>query len=257
MELAERKLETISWELVDEKALKAPATSLLQEAQELVIDCDAMYQVAAEQLGYVKAGLKELVDFRMSITRPIDEGKRRVMERFAPSIAIREQTEAVYKDKMAEWIKKQAEAERIQRLEAARVAALEQAKADAVAKLAADEAARLAAEATATNDTAVAQKAQEAAAAAQEAAETALMPVVPVYQAPMKPKAAGTSHRETLVVVIDDPVVLLNFIADNRLLHLVEIKQGALNTLANAQKAAFKMPGVHLETKTIIGSRAR
>ena len=117
-------VELKSGELV--RAEETAADGLLTIAQAYVIDCPEMAEAAADDLGGIKRKLKDLDDLRMSMTRPLDESKKRIMALFEVPRSKLVKAESVLKGALITW----NEAER-RRIEAERRAAEEAARKEA------------------------------------------------------------------------------------------------------------------------------
>lgn len=173
---------------------------------------------AARMLSLIKGRAKELDDLRKSMTRPLDESKRRIMDMFRPVEQQLADAEQHIKGAMLEWDR----AER-RRLEAERAAA------EAERQRLAAEASRATEEGRYTD--------------AVVAAEDSLNVPEP-QKAPQR--ARGTSvadiwHAE----VIDLQALVLAVATGEAPLNLITINQPAINALARATKQeGVVLPGV-------------
>lgn len=155
-------------------AAGASATRAANEAAELaasiVVDSPEMYELAASEVQAIAGRRRRIEELRLSITRPMDEAKRRVMEMFKAPLDKLEQAESAIRRGMLGF--KQAEDARIARekAEAERIAREEREAAEAARRAAEAEAAaarRAVEEAE--------RKAQEQVEASRRAAEEALL----------------------------------------------------------------------------------
>lgn len=265
-------VEVKSGELV--RAEEANAGQLLTLAQAYTIDCPEMAEAAAEDLGGIKAKIKQLTETRMSMTRPLDESKKRIMELFAGPLKVLEQAEATLKGALITW----NEAER-KRIEAERRAAEEAARKEAErirkeaeeqARIEREEAARLQAEAEAAakegNDEAaldlVAQaeaKQQEAEAVVIEAEHTgnAVQAMAPATVA-APAKLSGVSSRENWKAEVTDLMALIKAVAAGQASpDLLTANTTAINQRAKALKGEFKVPGIRVWPEQVISARAK
>ena len=71
--------------LPSSEVLLTPATSLLAGVEGLVIDCEEVYTASAADVKYAKDSIKSLEEDRMGLTRPLDELKRKIMDKYRPA----------------------------------------------------------------------------------------------------------------------------------------------------------------------------
>jgi hypothetical protein len=91
---------TISGEVPREAQLLTPAENMLRDIQALTIDAPAMYDIAAGELRGIKAAFSKLESERLDLTRPLDEVKRKIMDRFRRPLEILTSAESALKSKM-------------------------------------------------------------------------------------------------------------------------------------------------------------
>jgi len=103
------------------------------------IDCPEKYQASAADLKLIKTKFKELTDTRMSLTRPIEESKKRIIALFQRPLDFLSQAELSIKKAMVGW---QTEQERIRRAEQARLDEIQRKEAEKLRQQAEKEAAR-------------------------------------------------------------------------------------------------------------------
>ena len=89
---------------------KAEETEVMvKDYDNYVIATNEAYTGAAEHLKAIKAKTKELDDLRKSLTRPLDESKRRIMDFFQKPIDWLSRAEAKGKEEKAEELRRQAQ----------------------------------------------------------------------------------------------------------------------------------------------------
>jgi DNA repair exonuclease SbcCD ATPase subunit len=96
--------------LPNAKLMQLQADRTLETANEFVIDSDVMYGLAADELKEIKAKKDNLNKTRLSITRPMDEAKKRIMDLFKSPIDVLEKAEKTIEKAMLDY---QAEKRRI------------------------------------------------------------------------------------------------------------------------------------------------
>lgn len=138
-----------------------------------IIENSGAYQVSAEDLKSIKAKAKELDETRKSLTRPIEESKKKIIALFKVPLDFLAQAEASVKKAMVGWQKKQEEK---RRAEEARLAEIQRQEAEKLRKQAEKEAAR--AESLKTEKARAEAKAKAEKLQAKAVATTAISPVV-------------------------------------------------------------------------------
>lgn len=105
---------------MDQRAqeIATQAEQLLTSARAFIVQTPEVYQLAADELKFIKGKAKELDDMRKSMTRPLDESKNKIMEFFRPAETWLKQSEQLLKQHMLTY---QQEEER-KRREAQRLA---------------------------------------------------------------------------------------------------------------------------------------
>jgi len=220
----------------DEATLTLDAQKALDLARSMVIDSPPMMDIAASELRQIKAKYKSLEEQRVSLTKPLDQTKRGIMDLFRAPLEYLDQAEKAIKTAMVTYNRK-IEQERA--AEAARQA-----------ELARKEAEKLAAQAAKAEAAGKVEKAAEL----QARAEAATM-VAPIVQEVHK--AAGISTRKVYHAEVTDKMALLQFIVQAPMFaNLVAEDAAALNALARAQKESFQIPGCRLVVEEVIASRA-
>lgn len=181
------------------------ADASYQMAAAVVVDCQEMLEIAGEELRDIVTRRKQIEDLRLSLTRPIDESKRRIMDLFRAPTERLEQAEKMLRDGITDYQRAEREKAEAARREAEARAAAERAEQERIEQAAAAEQRRAQAEAEAARkagDEAAAQAAQaaadEAAAQADEAREQVELAAIapPTVLAIAPSKAAGISSRK-------------------------------------------------------------
>lgn len=267
------------------------ANSAHELALELEIDSPAALDVASEELRRLVARKKEIEELRLSLTRPIDEAKKRIMDLFrAPTDRLSEAEGMLRKGIVAYQVKEREEADRKRREAEATARAererleREQAAAEAEARRIREEQVkaereRLAAierERAAGNEAAAKEaervareEAEKAAAAEAEArakadaakAEIEIADVAPVLPMIAPAKAEGISSRQNWKAECIDLQALVSAAAaaaargDTTLLGYIEPNTKALGQVAKALKGAARIPGVRIFAEDAIAVR--
>ncbi len=208
----------------------AESTQMLTYAKAFKIDSPAMYEESGLELGKVKARIKELDAERMEMTRPLDESKKKIMEKYRPFLDALDKAKSLYENEIRRY---SAEQERIRREEQRRVdeaARKEQQRLQALAQAKADKAA-----------------AQGKAEKAQEIMENVRHVPVAIVQT-IVPKVAGMSMREVWKFRITDPKLIPR--------EYLLVNETMLGKLATATRGAVPVPGVEFYTESQIANRA-
>lgn len=257
------------------QAASATAAKVANDAAELaaciVVDSHEMYQLAAGELQTIVGQRKKIDDLRLSITRPMDEAKKRVMDLFRGPTEMLERAENTLKQSMLTF--KRAEDARVarERAEAQRIAAEERAAAERARQQAEADAAaarRAAEEAAAAGDAATAAAAQVRVAQAEQVAVAAeaeldLADIAPVAVIePAKATASGIGARKTYKAEVFDLKALVIAAAkaaeagDDMLLGYLLANEKALNATARELKAHMRFPGVRVREEASLSVRA-
>ncbi len=251
------------------------ATAMADTSYELAlaieIDCPEMFQTAGDELRAITKREKEIDELRLSLTRPIDESKRRIMDLFrtplerlqeasgllrrsmtAYQTAEREKADKLRREAEAKARAEREEQERIRR-EAERVE--RQAREDAEAlRRAGDAAAAEAAEAEAS-------RAAETAAEAQAQVDLAEI-APPSLPSVAPPKATGISTRQNWKAEVIDLRELIiaaaaaASIGDTTLLGYLLPNEKAIGQVARALKDQARIPGVRVYAEDTLAVRA-
>lgn len=100
-----------------------PAERLLASVRDLTIDSDPVYEAAASDLAKAKAMVKAIEAERMDLTRPLDELKAKIMDKYRPAKEVCAAVIALIEPKMLAYRRRkqeEAEAERRRQEELAR-----------------------------------------------------------------------------------------------------------------------------------------
>lgn len=112
----------VTIEVKREAAIGAPARKLLQGAIDMIVDSSTMYGIAADEVAAAKAMKRTLNEERLELTRPLDELKAKLMDKYRPALECCDQVITALEPKML-----------IYRNEQKRIADEERARAEAVA----------------------------------------------------------------------------------------------------------------------------
>jgi hypothetical protein len=219
---------SVNIDTTKEKQKTADVPALCKKA-ELVITNQEQYNVATDVLKDVKARYKELDTQRKSITQPLDEAKKQVMELFRMPLELLDGAEKKIKGLMIGYTnKKEQEA----REEQARLQKLADAEAAKQKKILDEKIAR--AEASGKKE-----KVEEL-----EAQKDAVVSIaVPVISSNID-TPTGLSYREKWSAIIVDP----NLIPREYLI----VNEKALEKIAQATKGSLQIPGVRFEKSKVV-----
>lgn len=273
----------VAYESPDAAGMLTETEGTLTCVKEIHITSAAMYDLAADELRTIKARAKELDEKRKTITVPLDNAKKAVMDLFRRPIELLAEAEGVLKKGMLTYNDQQEALRRAEqaRLDAIAKAERERLEAEARAERARIEAefkARAAIEAKAAAEALAQAKGKEAKEAAiraaeeaairaaqdkerQEAEAAAIELTASVITAPVAlaaPVAAsGTSVRWTWKARCVDKAELVKFVSVNpQFLNLIDVNDSALNQLARAMKESMKISGCEAYIEKGISSRA-
>lgn len=263
--------ETTPAPITEQHPLAARSIRVADQAYDLatmyVIDSPDMYEAAGADLRDIATKAKEIEETRLSLTRPLDESKRRIMDLFRGPLDRLNQAQEVLRKSMLVW--KQAEDARIarEREEAERAAEAERVRLEqerAAAEAAEREARARADAALAQGDTDAAMAAiaaaEEANATAAEAAERAeLAEIAPTIAMPAAtPKAAGISTRQTWKAEVVDFAALVKAAGERpELLAYLQPNDSAIAGVAKALKGETRIPGVRVYAEESLAVRRK
>lgn len=242
--------ETITYDPSAALVLAAKAQTALTGATGFVIDSSDMYDIAADDLRYVKALQKEVEEKRTSITGPLNQAVKAVNDLFRAPKERLEQAEATLKRAMVAWTTEQERLAIEARRVAEEAARAERARMEEAARQAQTEA-EMAAEAGDMEAAAIAQAHAEAAALTAQ-----VVTIAPAVEVPTK--VAGISGRVAYSAEVVDLMELVRAVAAGQA--PVECLQADTKFL-NAQARAFKRagslyPGVEARVERTISARA-
>lgn len=234
------------------------------------VDCQEMFAIAGEELRGIVTRRKEIEAMRLSITRPMDEAKARVMDLFRGPTERLAQAEGLLRDEMTRYQREEAErAERARREAEARAEAerQEQARREREAEAQRQAAEREAEEARNAGDEEAAraaeQAAQEAAQQAEQAREQVELASIapPTAIATVQPKASGISSRKNWKAeVVDFKALVLEAAkraaaGDDFLLTFLTVDSKVVGQAAKAMQAKLSVPGLRVYADDVLSVR--
>jgi DNA polymerase III alpha subunit (gram-positive type) len=203
-----------------------------------IVSSQDAYTNAGEDLKSIKSKAKELNDLRMSLTRPLDESKKRIMEFFNKPIDFLTKAESSVKSAM---LKFQQEQERIRREEERRLAEIQRQKAEELqrqAREAEERAAKLKTD-----------KAKESAAAKAEELRTqaaVVESIAPVVESKFE-QAAGISTREVWKFrIVDATKIPREYLIPD---------ENYIGEMVRVTKGKKQIDGIEIYTETVIYAR--
>lgn len=219
-------------------------------AQSYVIDSPEMAEGAAEELGYINGAIKRLDEERLSLTRPLDESKKRIMAMFEAPKKRLQDAKSLLQKSLGDYTA--AERKRIEE-ERKKAEEHQRAMAEQLRKEA-EEKARIAAEAMAAAEAecktedleaaeALEQEAQAVAAAANSVENMAAMPATPEH------KLEGVSSRENWdFEIIDENLIPREYL-------IPDLKK--IRGVVKALKSGAKISGVKVFSTSTIVARSK
>lgn len=227
-------------EIVSVEAQKkiAESTELAEQYRDFSITAPQGYANAGGVLKAVKGKAKELDDLRKSLTKPLDESKKRIMELFRTPLEVLAGVESAIKRAMINWQKEQ---EAIRLAEEKRLAEIQRKETERLekeARLAEEKASKL--------------KTEKAKLAAEEKAKdlrekaAAVSAIAPTVKSKVE-AVQGVSTRKTwkCKVVDVDKIPREYLIPDAKL----------LNAIAAATKGTKVIPGVEFYSEDVMVTR--
>jgi len=199
----------------------------------VTITTAAEYEDAAAFLQRIKGRSKELDDLRRSMTRPLDDTKKRIMALFERPMSLLANAEATIKRSVLHY---RAEQERIRAEEEARLR--EKARKEQERLLA---------------------RAERAAAAGKDEMAEALEDQAALVPAPIvvsdTPRISGLSTRQTWHAEVTDKMALIRAVAEGHVPDIVLVPDMTiLNAQARSLKNALDYPGVKAVTEELVAS---
>ena len=237
VEVIETESKALTYSQPKESALTRSAERVLAIAMSIVVDSDEMAALAAAELGTIKGRVKELDEERKSITKPMDDAKKAVMDIYKPAIEKLGQAETALKTSLLTYQKKQQRIADLAAAEEARKARKEAEKLRAKAE-----------KMEARGKTEDADALRNVAAMTVAAPRTVAAPT----------KLAGTSVRKVWKANVTDRSAAIKALAENPAYqHLLTIDEAALNKLAAAMKNPNSpIPGVVFYEDSVMSARA-
>jgi hypothetical protein len=221
----------------EREEIEQTASSIIADAQAIVVKTAPEYRAAGEILKRIKAAQKKLADRKDALVRPINQGLKAIRELFRdPEISL-ELAEGLVKRQMLAFDDEQERLRREAQRKLDEKARAEQERKNAQAqKAAADaEAAR------ASGDVGKAERLQERSHALADQAAAVVAPVVQRDS----PRVPGVVPRETWSAVVTDLPALVKAIAEEKVpITAVLANMPFLNNQARALKRELRYPGV-------------
>lgn len=208
------------------------AQASLALAQAVVINNAEELAGVAEELKKIKAKAKELTAKRLTMTRPLDESKKTIMDFFRRPLSFLEQAESLLKGAMLTYNRKvQAEARAAAQREEARLKKNAEARARRAEKKGDED-------------------------LAEEIRADAEMTVVPVV--PESTKVAGVSTRKVWKGEVTDMMALVKAVAaGNAPVTLLTVDKAELGQMARSLKGAVQYPGVRFYSEDSLSSTSK
>jgi hypothetical protein len=215
----------------------------------MTIDSNAMFDLAGIQLREIVTRKKKLEEIRMSITRPMDEAKQKIMDFFKLPIGQFERAETALKRGMATY-----SAEQAARIREAQDAARAQREAEVAAlQQQAEETERRAV--AAAEDPQVAERlAHQAEQARAAAAEANAQPLA--VRTEIAATSAGVSVKENWTFELLDINALIEHAAKNTAhRYLLALDEKAARALAKSAKDSVTIPGLRFYNKGSVAAK--
>lgn len=255
MSVAEQTQPEIQKEVPKDNALVAAekanteTNNMLFVAESYVIDCADMAEAAADDMNAAVQKAKELNELRLTMTRPLDESKKRIMDLFREPIAVAEKAANTLKNAIGQWhIKEQVRLAEIARKEEAERRAQEE-----LVRAEAQKLEQAKAEAEASGDTEKAEELEQQAMEANHAADS-ITYYAPVA-APTK-TVKGASIRKNWKAEVTDLMALVKAVAEGKAsIELLSADMKAINKRAKALEAEFKVPGIRVYNESVVAAK--
>ena len=226
--------QILKYEMPDQTTLDS-AQAYLTSAEAYVINSPGMAEAAGHDLKAIKAKYNELDTLRKSITAPLDQAKKAVMDLFRAPLEYLEKAESTLKRSLITF-----------QQEEQRKAREVQARAEEAARKEREKLEEQARKAEASGKT-------EKADALREVANMTTTPII----AAQPTKIAGLSVRTIWRARVNDKRALVEA-ALNRadIMALIVVDESALNKLATALKENLSVPGVEAYAEDSMSARA-
>lgn len=223
---------SLSYRMPDGSSLIAEARSARHTADFLIITDQDSLDIATGEMNAMSQRLKELEKVRKSITQPMDQAKKSVMDLFRPATTMYQEAIQVIKGGIARYT-----------LEQERKATEERAAAEAKA---------------AAERQALEKQAEESDSPEHAEAMRAAAAMVVADAPAAKTKAKGMTTSKRWRGVVADMSDFLAYAATHPELHnCIEVKQGALDRYVSDTGGVVKIPGVEVKQEVIVSSRGQ
>jgi hypothetical protein len=225
---------TVAVQLPAAETLARHGASALELVEAFVVNDDATYQLAGEELQAIQRRERALNDQRLLITRPMDEAKTAVMNLFRGPVDTLGKAAGILKAKMLGYSQQVAQR-----------AAEERAQAE---RLAQQERARLAAEAEAL-------RAAGNTGEAEVKEQVATMIVAAPAVQSQAPKVAGVSERKAVDFEVVDMLALIKHVAERpELAGLLQVDSVKLRAHVKSMGMACTTPGLRVFEKSSLAA---
>lgn len=229
---------TLTLQQPDQAAMARTADSALAMVESFEVVDATTYELAADELTSIKRKATQLDEQRKSITKPLDDSKKAIMDLFRGPIDLLTRAEGIIKGKMLDFQREEQRKANEARLAAERAAQAERDRLQA-------EAAQLVAEGRA-GEAVVKQAVAEMVVAA---------PIPSVMEAP---KVAGVAMRTTVDFEVVDLLQLVQHIAKHpELISLVTDDSVKLRAYVRGLGTACNLPGVRVFEKASLSAARR
>lgn len=288
---AEVKEVTLNMPLPAKADIEKTANAIIASAQ-IKIDSPMMYEIAADELKEIQVKLDNLVEQRMTLTRPLDASKKGIMDLFRDPTercenAIKALKEAMLAFQREERVRQQAEQKRLEeiarkeRIRLEQEALARQQELDRKAReaeqlrqqvlaaeqkaLAAAAAGDAVAEEKAAAEALHAQQEQARANAEAQAAQESLFSaqsIAAVVSAPAVishvPKVHGVSTSAPWTAEVTDKLALIRFVAANpQYVEFLDVNMVPIRQQAKSLKEHCKIDGVRVFQNEVLTSRRK
>lgn len=220
-----------------QKAIEATEI-MVKSYDNYIVSTQENYAGAGGDLQQVKTKIKELTELRLSLTRPIDESKKRIMEFFSKPLEVLDKVKTAIDGAMRRWLEEQ---ERIRRAEEQRLVEIQ--------RKAAEELQRQAREAERKASKMKTAKAREAAQVlAEELKEKAVAveAIAPVVESRVE-TVSGVSVRDNwLFLIIDANKIPREYMMPDEKL---------IGSIGKATRGQKKIEGIEFYAEKVISSR--
>ncbi|MFA5298154.1 MAG: hypothetical protein WC389_08110 [Lutibacter sp.] len=196
------------------------------------------YNDAGEALKTIKTKYKEVDELRKSLTKPLDDSKKRIMELFGKPLDFLTKAESSVKTAMLKW---QQEQERLRRAEEARLAEIQRKATEELERKAREAEAK-----AASLKTAKAREAAEANAAALREQAAAVASVVPVVESKVEAVSGISTRKVWKFRIVDVNKIPREYMIPD---------EKFIGKMAEATKGTKKIDGIEFYSEDIIAAR--